>query len=244
MRLVDLASFGQPVATVWRQRRWRCPDVSCLVGSWTEVDERVVIGNRGMTDRAARWACEQVGRHGRSVAEVAADLVSCWHTVNRAVIGYGLALLDDPDRIGPITTRGPDETAFVRLGPYRHRLRSTQLVGKYQLLEVVQGRDAAPACAWLAARPEGWGAEIGWVALDLSGSYRSVAATMLPHATQVAEPFHVVRAANERLDEVGRRVQNETHGHRGRKADPLYLARRLLVRADERLDDRMRERPR
>jgi transposase len=53
------------------------------VGSWTEVDERIVIGNRGMTDRAARWACEQVGRHGRSVAEVAADLGCDWHTVNR-----------------------------------------------------------------------------------------------------------------------------------------------------------------
>jgi hypothetical protein len=40
---------------------------------------------------------------------------------------------------------------------------------------------------------------------------------MLPHTTQVADPFQVVRAANERLDEVGRRVQNETFGHRGRK---------------------------
>jgi hypothetical protein len=29
-------------------------------------------------------------------------------------------------------------------------------------------------------------------------------------------------AANERLDEVRRRVQNATLGHRGRKADPLY----------------------
>jgi transposase len=49
----------------------------------------------------------------------------------------------------------------------------------------------------------------------------------VPHATQVADPFHVVRAANERLDEVRRRVQNETLGHRGRKSDPLYHTRRL-----------------
>jgi transposase len=33
-----------------------------------------------------------------------------------------------------------------------------------------------------------------------------------------------------------RRVQNETIGHRGRKTDPLYRARRLLTKADERLD--------
>jgi transposase len=241
-RLVDLPSFGRPVVTVWRQVRWRCPAPVCAVGSWMQTDERIVIGNRGITDRAARWACEQVGRHGRSVAEVAADLGCDWHTVNRAVIGYGLALVDDPDRIGPVTTLGLDETAFVRVGRWRHRLWSTQLVGDNQLLDVVQGRDAAPACAWLAARAEDWRAGIEWVTLDLAGSYRSVADTMLPDAQQVADPFHVVRAANERLDEVRRRVQNETLGHRGRKSDPLYRTRRLLVMADERLDDSARER--
>ncbi len=67
-RLVDLPSFGRAVVTVWRQVRWRCPDATCPVGSWMQTDPRIVIGNRGMTDRAARWACEQVGRHGRSVA--------------------------------------------------------------------------------------------------------------------------------------------------------------------------------
>ena len=55
--------------------------------------------------------------------------------------------------------------------------------------------------------------------MDLAGSYRSVADTMLPDATQVADPFHVVRAANERLDDTRRRVQQEVLGHRGRKTD-------------------------
>ena len=153
-RLVDLPVFGRPVVTVWRQRRWCCPAVGCPTGSWTEVDERIVIGNRGMTDRAARWACEQVGRHGRTVAEVADDLRCDWHTVNRAVVDYGLALVDDPDRIRPVTTLGLDETAFARIGPYRRRLWSTQLVGDGQLLDVVPGRDAVPACDWLAGRPD------------------------------------------------------------------------------------------
>jgi transposase len=44
--------------------------------------------------------------------------------------------------------------------------------------------------------------------------------------------------ANSKLDECRRRVQNETMGHRGRKDDPLYRARRLLTKAHERLDDR------
>jgi transposase len=60
---------------------------------------------------------------------------------------------------------------------------------------------------------------------------------MLPDATQVADPFHLVRLAGQKLDEVRRRVQNETLGHRGRKHDPLYPARKLLVLAQERLDE-------
>ena len=58
---------------------------------------------------------------------------------------------------------------------------------------------------------------------------------MLPDAVQVADPFHVVRLANQALDECRRRVQNETLGHRGRKTDPLYRCRRRLVMARERL---------
>ena len=36
-------------------------------------------------------------------------------------------------------------------------------------------------------------------------------------------------------------VQNETLRHRGHKDDPLYRCRRLLTKADERLDDKGRE---
>ena len=46
---------------------------------------------------------------------------------------------------------------------------------------------------------------------------------MTPDAVQVADPFHLVMLANTKLDECRRRVQNETLGHRGHKADPLVL---------------------
>jgi len=82
-----------------------------------------------------------------------------------------------------------------------------------------------------------WRTTIEWATPDLSASYRAVFDTMLPDAVQVADPFHVVRLANTALDECRRRVQNETVGHRGRKADPLYRPRRRLVMARERLSD-------
>ena len=76
--------------------------------------------------------------------------------------------------------------------------------------------------------------------LDLSGPYRSAFDTALPHARQVADPFHVVKLANGALDEVRRRVQNQTLGHRGHNHDPLYRARKLLISASERISDQGR----
>src|SRR5271156_1921131 len=79
------------------------------------------------------------------------------------------------------------------------------------------------------------------VATDLAESYRSGTSPHLDHAIRVADPFHVVRVGNRCVDKVRRRVQNETLGHRGRKADPLFRIRKLLLRADEHLDERGRD---
>ena len=76
----------------------------------------------------------------------------------------------------------------------------------------------------------------------LSGPYRAAFNAALPKARQVADPFHVVRLGNDALDDVRRRVQNQTLGHRGRKDDPLYLARKLLVSASENITDAGRDR--
>ena len=116
-----------------------------------------------------------------------------------------------------MTALGLDETLFARVGRFRTQLWSTQIVDVTtgQLLDVVAGRDSVEPCRWFAARPDAWRAAIEWATLDLSSSYRSVFDTMLPDATQVADPFHVVRLANSAVDECRRRVQNETLGHRG-----------------------------
>ncbi len=75
------------------------------------------------------------------------------------------------------------------------------------------------------------------VATDLAESFRAGLSPHLEHARRVADPFHVVRAGNRCLDKVRRRVQKETLGHRGRKRDPLYRIRKLLLSGHERLDE-------
>jgi transposase len=240
---VDLPVFGRPARLVWLKRRWRCLNDECGVGSWTEAVTEIAGSRQVMTTRAGRWATVQVGREGRTVIEVADELDCDWHTVNDTVLAWGEALLGaDVDRIGEVEALGLDETLFGRFGPWRTQAWCTSIVdvSQGQLLDLVEGRSAVEPCRWLAARPEAWLDAIRFGVLDLSGPYRKVYDTMLPDADQVADPFHVTKLANQRLDECRRRVQNETLGHRGRKDDPLYRCRRLLTKADERLNDRGR----
>ncbi len=241
MELVDLCSFGRPARLMWRKRRWQCRDRDCGAGSLTEHHPAIAPPRAGMTVRAGRWCCEQVGRHGRTVAEVARTLGCDWHTVNDAVIGWGTALLAaDAARIGPVAALGLDETLFCRQGKWRTQVWCTSVVdvGSGQLLDVVEGRNAAAASEWIDARPAAWRAGIDWGVLDMSGPYRKTFTDSLPDAVQVVDPFHVSKHANKMLDECRRRVQNETLGHRGHKDDPLYRVRRLLTKGHERLDER------
>ena len=235
--LVDLPSFGRRARLVWHKHRWRCPNRACSTGSWVGEDVRIAAPRLLLTDRAGRWVTMQVGRHGRAVTDVAAELGCGWHVVNDAVLAYGTPLVDDPARLGEPTAVGLDETMFKHTGQFRTQCWSTQIVdvtaGK--LLDVVPGRDGIEPCKWFASRSAEWRAAVVWATLDLSASYRKVFNTMLPHARQVADPFHVVRVANTALDECRRRVQNETLGHRGHRDDPLYRARRRLTIAAEKL---------
>jgi transposase len=76
----------------------------------------------------------------------------------------------------------------------------------------------------------------------MSNTYAAVYTVTLPKADQVVDPYHAVSLANRSLDEIRRRVQTQQLGHRGRKDDPLYRARRILLMAEEKLDQEASER--
>ena len=58
----------------------------------------------------------------------------------------------------------------------------------------------------------------------------------------VVDHFHAVRLANTVVDQVRRRTQQATLEHRGRKRDPLYRIRKLLLTAAEQLTEHGRVR--
>ena len=235
VELVDLPAFGRPARVVWRKRRWRCVQRGCEAGTVTEQDPLIAPERERLSTRAGRWATRRAGR-GHPVTDIAEELGCSWHPVNASVRRWGLALLEaDTARISDVAALGLDETLMWRRGRFRSKSWSTSIVdvGCGQLLDIVPGRTAKAPTQWLLGRPACWLEQIRWGVLDLSGPYRAAFDTAVPDAAQVADPFHVVRLANTALDEVRRRVQNQTLGHRGHKDDPLYRARKLLVSASE-----------
>ena len=238
--LVDLQFAGKPTALHWHKRRWRCAEEMCPEGSWTEQDDRIAHPRMKLTRRAALRATEDVGRKVRSVNEVAEELGCDWHTINDVVLAYGEALVDHPGRFADVEALGLDETAFVRSGPYYRTEFVTSIVDVKvgQLLDLVPGRGGPAPRQWLMSRSAQWRERVAFATLDLSGAYKAVLDDCLPNATKVADPFHLIKLANERIDECRRRIQNEVLGHRGRKGDPLYRARRLLTMAEQRLGEK------
>jgi transposase len=93
---------------------------------------------------------------------------------------------------------------------------------------------------WLGARTRNWLARIATVALDPWRGYASALVVPLGHATVVVDHFHAIKLANTMVDQVRRRTQQTTLGHRGRKRDPLYRIRELLLVAAEQLTNRGR----
>ena len=107
------------------------------------------------------------------------------------------------------------------------------------------GRGPAPRCgrephaaavrAGWRLKPAPWRAGIDHAVTSTPTRATPAAPRALPDADLVVDHFHAVRLANAALDEVRRRVQHATLGHRGRKHDPLYRIRRRLLAAHERL---------
>jgi transposase len=243
VRVRDLPAGGRRVVVVWWKRIWRCPDADCAVATWTEQTE--AIGRRAsMTERARAEACRQVGEQNRSVACVARDFGVRWSTVMAAVCDYGRPLVDDPGRTAGTSALGLDEVAFLRANAHRHTTFATNFVDldRGRLLDVVPGRSARAVEDWLGGRSDEWLAGVRVVAIDPFRGYANGVATKLPKAALVVDPFHVIALANRAIDQVRRRVQNQTLGHRGHSGDPLYEIRRLLLRGVERHSERSRAR--
>ena len=235
--------WPRPARLVISKRRWRCRRAGCVRKTWTEQIEGIVP-RQVLTLRAGMEVCRQVGQLCRPVASVADEYGVAWDTAWAAVVWHGRPLVDDPGRVRRVRALGVDEHSFLAATREHHTVFATVLVDldRRRVIDLFEGKSAARLRNWCSRRPKAWLAAVRVVALDLTDTYRSGLSPHLPHPKHVADPFHVTRVGNRTVDLVRRRVQNEQLGHRGRKVDPLFKIRKLLLKGAERLDEQGRER--
>ncbi|WP_454778013.1 ISL3 family transposase [Georgenia muralis] len=228
-------------------RRYRCTGCGHV---WRQDTTAAAEPRAKLSRRGLRWALEAIVVQHLTVARVAEGLGVSWNTANTAVLEEGRrVLIDDPARFDRVKVVGVDEHAW------RHTRRGDKYVtviidltpiregtGPSRLLDMVEGRSKQAFKQWLSERPQAWRDGVEVVAMDGFTGFKTATAEELPDAVTVMDPFHVVRLAGDALDQCRRRVQQHTRGHRGRKGDPLYTARRTLHTGADLLTDRQQDR--
>jgi len=223
----------RPTTLLVTVRRYRCPGCGHV---WRQDTSSAAAPRAKLSRRGLRWALEAIVCQHLTVARVAEGLAVSWNTANDSVLAEGRrVLVGDPARFDGVRVIGVDEHVW------RHTRRGDKYVtviidltpircgsGPARLLDMIEGRSKQAFKQWLAARPQAWRSGVEVVAMDGFTGFKTAAAEELPAAVAVMDPFHVVRLAGDALDQCRRRVQQDTHGHRGRKDDPLYRARRTL----------------
>ncbi|WP_346056983.1 ISL3 family transposase, partial [Amycolatopsis dongchuanensis] len=228
-------------------RRYRCTGCGHV---WRQ-DTSLAAEPRAKLSRCGlRWALEGIVVQHLTVARVAEGLGVAWNTANDAVLVEGRrVLIDDVGRFDGVAVIGVDEHVW------RHTRRGDKYVtviidltgvrdgtGPARLLDMIEGRSKQAFKTWLADRPEAWRNHVEVVAMDGFTGFKTATAEELPDAVAVMDPFHVVRLAGDALDRCRHRVQQAIHGHRGRKSDPLYSARRTLHTGADLLTDKQKNR--
>jgi transposase len=223
----------RPTTLLVTIRRYRCAHCGHV---WRQDTSAASEPRAKLSRRGLRWALESIVVAHLTVARVAEGLGVAWDTANDAVLAEGRRLLiEDPGRFDGVTAIGVDEHVW------RHTRRGDKYVtvvidltgirdgtGPARLLDMVPGRSKEVFKAWLAGRPQAWRDGVEVVAMDGFTGFKTAAAEEVPDAVAVMDPFHVVRLGGDALDGCRRRVQQELHGHRGRRGDPLYRSRRTL----------------
>jgi transposase len=255
--LIDTPCFGRPVRLVWRKRTWRCAEPSCPAGVVTEQHSDLARPRALLTVRACWWAVRQLRREHASVAGIARQLGTTWRTVWTSIQPLLQTMADDETRFDGVTTLGVDEHVWhhVSTKPVEAGGRGPkELTGmvdltrdqhgrtRARLLDLVPGRSGAAYADWLAARNQAFRDGIGVATLDPFHGYKNAIDDQLEDTVAVLDAFHIVKLGTAVVDEVRRRVQQQIHGHRGRKGDPLYGIRNILRCGAEKLTDRQKAR--
>lgn len=248
-RVRDVAHGGR-IEVVVRKPRLVCAEAACGRRTFTPTTDQLPVRAR-CTTRLKVAVLEAVISSGRAVSEVAAAHQVAWWTVQTAVSAAAVLLpaVDDlhVSRLGIDehryrSVRWYRDTAdgpWQRVEPWMSRIVNAD---SGQVLGVVDGRDSTAVGGWLAARSPAWRARVEVVAIDPSAAFRKAIVEHLPHAQVSVDGFHLVQLGNLMVTRVRQRLVRDAEQRRGRKADPVWAHRMLLLRGYDTLSTRARAR--
>ena len=252
-RVSDVPVVGYPLELRVRVPRYGCRHDGCARAVFVHDTSRLARAGASTTRRCASFVLRRLMLDKTTVAAVARELGRSWDTVNDIAVAATTALLlsAGPARLAGVEVIGVDEHKWAHVRSAEADGFVTVITdltavlagtGPARLLDMVPGRSAAAMASWLEARSQAFRDQVRIVAMDGFGGYKNAAATALPDAVTVMDPFHVVALAGHKLDLCRQRVQQDTLGHRGRTGDPLYRVRRTLRTRLGLLTDRQRTR--
>ena len=247
-RVRDIPHAGQVVVVV-RKPRLICVEPACGRRTFTPATEQLPARAR-CTTRLKAALLAAVIDSGRAVWEVAADLRVAWWTV-QATVNAAAVLLPEVDNLH-VRRLGIDEHRYRRVRWFRDDQGGWRRVEPWmstivnadcgQVLGIVDGRDSAAVGGWLAERSQAWRDRIEVVAIDPSAAFKKAITEQLPNAKISVDPFHLVQLANLMVTRVRQRLIREREQRRGRKVDPAWANRRLLLRGYDTLSPRAKAR--
>lgn len=236
------------------RRRWRTVDVG-TVRAFVEADaDRVRCPDHGVVVAQVPWARHDAG-HTYAFDDTVAWLVTqasktavselfriAWRTVG-AIIARVVADLDSQsDRFGGLRRIGIDEISYKR----GHRYLTVVVDhDRRQLIWAGVGHDEPTLRGFFELLGPQRCAAITHVSADGAPWIKAVVNAACPNAVIAADPFHVVKWANEALDEVRRQVWNdarhdvvlpagrEARRARQHRAHPIKQARYALWKNPE-----------
>ena len=250
VRLRDLPASGQRVELWCRRRRLACREPACPRGSFTQASAEVPARAR-VTARLRQRLAAAIAGSNRAVADVASEHGVSWHTAHNALVAAAARWLPEPS---PTRVLGIDETRtrsvrwiLEEAGAHRVWRRSNPWMTSFVdadptcaglLLGLAPGRSGSCVRAWLAEQTPAFRDAVELVVIDPSAPYASGIRAALPQARIAVDKWHLVRLANDMLTEVRQRVTREQHGHRGTLEQPVWVHRRMLLTAGDRLSPR------
>lgn len=185
-RLADLPLAGRPVRLVVVARRFRCDAVLCSSRIFTERFDDGVLAPWARRTERLDYVVHHLGvaLGGRPAACFAQRLML---PVSNATLLRVVRRRGRP-AFAPPSVIGVDDWAWRRNQRYGTLICDLE---RRQPIRLLPDREPATAQTWLADQPQ-----IAIVTRDRSGGYALAATRALPHATQVADRWHLMENAS------------------------------------------------